>query len=51
MPQMAPMNWLIMFLMFNLYFILFNTLSFFQISYKLKMTKNNFLIKTKSWMW
>nr|ARH54653.1 ATP synthase F0 subunit 8 [Scirtes orbicularis] len=52
MPQMAPMMWLLLFIIFLLTFIFFNLLNFFSSmkfnNMKLKFEKkNNFL----SWKW
>nr|YP_009995405.1 ATP synthase F0 subunit 8 [Ochthebius lividipennis]QNP09821.1 ATP synthase F0 subunit 8 [Ochthebius lividipennis] len=52
MPQMAPMNWLMLFIMFTLIFILFNSMNYFSFKYnnsdKKIMTKN--MIKL-NWKW
>nr|AXS66301.1 ATP synthase F0 subunit 8 [Cucujoidea sp. 9 KM-2017] len=51
MPQMAPLNWLTLFLMFSLTFIIYNSLNFYMFTYK--SSKFNFsknIIKTL-WKW
>nr|ALO76728.1 ATP synthase F0 subunit 8 [Agyrtodes labralis] len=52
MPQMAPMNWLMLFIMFTFIFLIFNSMNYFSFNYKIKT-----LISTKSsmkptfWKW
>nr|ALO70256.1 ATP synthase F0 subunit 8 [Aleochara sp. 1 EF-2015] len=51
MPQMAPMNWLMLFLVFTLTFLLFNSMNFYSFFYtpkKLNKIKN---IKLMNWKW
>nr|ALO71215.1 ATP synthase F0 subunit 8 [Thinonoma atra] len=51
MPQMAPMNWLVLFLMFIIAFMIFNSLNYFCFLYK---PKNFTVMKTHSqinWKW
>nr|YP_009469773.1 ATP synthase F0 subunit 8 [Eomantis yunnanensis]AVE15777.1 ATP synthase F0 subunit 8 [Eomantis yunnanensis] len=52
MPQMMPMNWVLMFLFFVMIFILFNIMNYFSV-YKLPTTKSSVktLTKTLSWKW
>nr|AML25848.1 ATP synthase F0 subunit 8 [Staphylinidae sp. BMNH 1274171] len=51
MPQMAPMNWLMLFLMFIMVFMMFNSLNYFCFLYP----PQNLLLKkmkiTKNWKW
>nr|ASM41799.1 ATP synthase F0 subunit 8 [Stictoleptura succedanea] len=51
MPQMAPLNWLMLFIFFILIFFIFNSLNYFIFNYniknKIKMKK--FLIL--NWKW
>nr|YP_009185895.1 ATP synthase F0 subunit 8 [Olophrum piceum]ALO70802.1 ATP synthase F0 subunit 8 [Olophrum piceum] len=51
MPQMAPMNWLMLFIMFTMIFLLFNSLNYF--SFKYNMNNNIFKKKTykMNWKW
>nr|YP_009755822.1 ATP synthase F0 subunit 8 [Harpalus pensylvanicus]QIQ23153.1 ATP synthase F0 subunit 8 [Harpalus pensylvanicus] len=53
MPQMAPMNWLLLYLMFTIIFLLFNFLNYymFLIQNKKILIKNNFLNKILEWKW
>nr|AJG02507.1 ATP synthase F0 subunit 8 [Tychus niger] len=51
MPQMAPMNWLMLFFMFMMIFLMFNCFNYFNF---MKTYKNN--LKSKSnlniiWKW
>nr|YP_010713095.1 ATP synthase F0 subunit 8 [Meromyza saltatrix]WDA93961.1 ATP synthase F0 subunit 8 [Meromyza saltatrix] len=53
MPQMAPINWLFLFLMFSMIFLLFNMMNYYSIipsSPKLNLLK---MMKTNSlnWKW
>nr|QNP09678.1 ATP synthase F0 subunit 8 [Ochthebius sp. IBE<ESP> AV177] len=52
MPQMAPMNWLMLFFMFTMIFMMFNSLNYFSFLYKSNKFINNLKLKTKfSWKW
>nr|ARH54889.1 ATP synthase F0 subunit 8 [Bradycellus ruficollis] len=53
MPQMAPMNWLFLYLMFTIIFMLFNFLNYymFLIKNKNNLTKNNYMNKILEWKW
>nr|UPX88658.1 ATP synthase F0 subunit 8 [Hydraena nigrita] len=51
MPQMAPMNWLMLFMYFIMMFLLMNSLNYFLFLYSPKnktMTKLNNMI---NWKW
>nr|AOY39334.1 ATP synthase F0 subunit 8 [Uleiota sp. BMNH 833935] len=51
MPQMAPMNWLILYMFFSLIFLYINCLNFYMFSYS---NKSYFNTKKKSlinWKW
>nr|YP_010491829.1 ATP synthase F0 subunit 8 [Dinothenarus chrysocomus]UWM92615.1 ATP synthase F0 subunit 8 [Dinothenarus chrysocomus] len=51
MPQMAPLNWLILFIMFTIIFLMFNCLNYFSFSYKNKpLTFSKFKNKI-NWKW
>nr|APX40164.1 ATP synthase F0 subunit 8 [Cryptocephalus moraei] len=51
MPQMAPMNWLALFLMFSMYLLLFSSMNY----YFFKKTPNNKINLLKkinyNWSW
>nr|ALO77636.1 ATP synthase F0 subunit 8 [Calleida angusticollis] len=53
MPQMAPMSWLSLYLMFTLIFLLFNFLNYYMFFIKntKKMIKNKYLNKNLNWKW
>nr|YP_010564770.1 ATP synthase F0 subunit 8 [Volucella trifasciata]UZA61173.1 ATP synthase F0 subunit 8 [Volucella trifasciata] len=51
MPQMAPINWLSLFLLFFLIFILFNMMNYFIYSPSMNKTKKNNKIITNSMNW
>nr|YP_009271875.1 ATP synthase F0 subunit 8 [Xylotrechus grayii]AIW58309.1 ATP synthase F0 subunit 8 [Xylotrechus grayii] len=51
MPQMAPLNWLLLFIFFTSMFMIFNVMNFYSFSYKPKEKKSE---KTKinlNWKW
>nr|ANJ70454.1 ATP synthase F0 subunit 8 [Hydrochus sp. BMNH1425167] len=41
MPQMAPLNWLFLFIMFTIIFLMFNSINYFSILYNTKKLKIN----------
>nr|QWQ49939.1 ATP synthase F0 subunit 8 [Mimela splendens] len=51
MPQMAPLNWLALFIMFIMVFLLFNVLNYF--SYMQPAKSKEFKTSTKkiNWKW
>nr|ALO77399.1 ATP synthase F0 subunit 8 [Agonum muelleri] len=54
MPQMAPMNWLFLYLMFTLIFFLFNFLNYYMFLAKNNndnMKNNNYIKKILNWKW
>nr|ALO76912.1 ATP synthase F0 subunit 8 [Pterostichinae sp. CYR01] len=53
MPQMAPMSWLMLYLMFTLIFFTFNFLNYymFLIKNNKNMIKNHYLNKMMNWKW
>nr|ARH54876.1 ATP synthase F0 subunit 8 [Brachypterolus vestitus] len=51
MPQMAPLNWLILFIYFTIVFLMFNSVNYFSFLYKPK-TKTPSKNKIKfNWKW
>nr|QVM79299.1 ATP synthase F0 subunit 8 [Teledapalpus zolotichini] len=51
MPQMAPMNWLILFLFFIIMFFIINSLNYYIFLYDIKKN-NNIMKKMKmNWKW
>nr|UJG45426.1 ATP synthase F0 subunit 8 [Agrypnia pagetana] len=51
MPQMMPLNWLSLFIMFILFFILFSILNFFIYNPNLSNFKINIQQKKFNWKW
>nr|ANJ70273.1 ATP synthase F0 subunit 8 [Hydroporus gyllenhalii] len=55
MPQMAPMNWLILYMFFSMIFIMFNFLNYylFLINKNLNNNNNNMKMMKKyfNWKW
>nr|AND96528.1 ATP synthase F0 subunit 8 [Onthophagus diabolicus] len=51
MPQMAPINWLTLFLYFSFIFLMFNAMNFYSFNYNIK----TFMFKKKkkilNWKW
>nr|AML26467.1 ATP synthase F0 subunit 8 [Staphylinidae sp. BMNH 1274657] len=51
MPQMAPMNWLMLFIMFVMVFMIFNALNYFCFLYTPKSTKTQKKTSQINWKW
>nr|YP_010166689.1 ATP synthase F0 subunit 8 [Nebrioporus vagrans]QRV62780.1 ATP synthase F0 subunit 8 [Nebrioporus vagrans] len=52
MPQMAPMNWIILYMFFSLMFIFFNFMNYYMFMINSKTEKmNKILDKNLSWKW
>nr|AFU50202.1 ATP synthase F0 subunit 8 [Phaedon armoraciae]APX40827.1 ATP synthase F0 subunit 8 [Phaedon tumidulus] len=51
MPQMMPLNWLILMFFFIMIFLLFNIMNYFMFSYKIKSFKNFSKNITYNWKW
>nr|ALO70750.1 ATP synthase F0 subunit 8 [Neobisnius villosulus] len=51
MPQMAPMNWLMLFLMFTFIFLIFNSMNYFSFSYKPKSSQSLKKTNKINWKW
>nr|QBZ37565.1 ATP synthase F0 subunit 8 [Sinodendron rugosum] len=51
MPQMAPMNWLTLFFLFIITFILFNSLNYFSFTYKPKFMALKKKVSKFNWKW
>nr|ALO70879.1 ATP synthase F0 subunit 8 [Rybaxis sp. 1 EF-2015] len=51
MPQMAPMNWLLLYFFFLLIFLMFNIMNYYYyLNYKNKNLMNKKMIQ-KNWKW
>nr|AHF21734.1 ATP synthase F0 subunit 8 [Apatania sp. YW-2014] len=53
MPQMMPMNWMILYFMFNLIFYMFMTNNYFNMNFQPKMTQslNSNYTKSIYYLW
>nr|UJG45530.1 ATP synthase F0 subunit 8 [Diplonevra concinna] len=52
MPQMAPISWLLMFLIFIITFILFNIMNYFMFTYNEKSNISlKIFTKSMNWKW
>nr|YP_010034189.1 ATP synthase F0 subunit 8 [Arhopalus unicolor]YP_010363580.1 ATP synthase F0 subunit 8 [Cephalallus oberthueri]QOW83728.1 ATP synthase F0 subunit 8 [Arhopalus unicolor]UNZ12694.1 ATP synthase F0 subunit 8 [Cephalallus oberthueri] len=51
MPQMAPLNWLSLFFLFLLIFLMFNFLNYFIFKYNIKKTLSNKKLLSYNWKW
>nr|AML26035.1 ATP synthase F0 subunit 8 [Staphylinidae sp. BMNH 1274248] len=51
MPQMAPMSWLLLFIMFITVFIMFNILNYYCFMYTPKSTLVKKTTSNLSWKW
>nr|QNG56200.1 ATP synthase F0 subunit 8 [Pediacus taiwanensis] len=51
MPQMAPLNWLMLFFFFSFIFIMFNSLNYFSFKYKIKKIHSIKKPMNINWKW
>nr|ALO76682.1 ATP synthase F0 subunit 8 [Alleculinae sp. ENSP01] len=51
MPQMAPLNWLMLMIMFSLILVTFNIMNFYSFPNKLKKLGKKFSKKNINWKW
>nr|ALO70574.1 ATP synthase F0 subunit 8 [Eusphalerum torquatum] len=51
MPQMAPMNWLSLFIMMIIILMIFNSMNYFNFLYKPKKIKLNKKSFKNNWKW
>nr|AWN56197.1 ATP synthase F0 subunit 8 [Colaspis sp. DPP-2018]AWN56266.1 ATP synthase F0 subunit 8 [Glena unipennaria] len=51
MPQMSPLNWLILFIFFFFMLIIFCIMNFFSLNYNPNMNKFNMKNIQKNWKW
>nr|QRV62665.1 ATP synthase F0 subunit 8 [Zaitzevhydrus formaster ulanulana] len=52
MPQMAPMNWLMLYIFFSVIFIMFNFMNYYMfLIYKKMKISNKIFIKKINWKW
>nr|QIV24630.1 ATP synthase F0 subunit 8 [Rhipidocerus australasiae] len=51
MPQMAPLNWLILLVFFSSTFLLFKASNYWSLSYSIKTLSNKKIKQTLNWKW
>nr|YP_010284549.1 ATP synthase F0 subunit 8 [Xoanodera maculata]UKQ56292.1 ATP synthase F0 subunit 8 [Xoanodera maculata] len=51
MPQMAPLNWLLLFIIFSVTFIFFNSLNYYSFTYKVKKDHLKPSSPSFNWKW
>nr|AML26759.1 ATP synthase F0 subunit 8 [Scarabaeidae sp. BMNH 1274750] len=51
MPQMAPLNWLMLFIFFCSIFMIFNIMNYFMFNYKIKTTLTKKTKNLINWKW
>nr|UPX88613.1 ATP synthase F0 subunit 8 [Pterostichus melanarius] len=54
MPQMAPMNWWFLYIMFMLIFLMFNFINYYMFlikNYSDSIKNNNYISKIVNWKW
>nr|QNP09977.1 ATP synthase F0 subunit 8 [Ochthebius yoshitomii] len=52
MPQMAPLNWIFLFIMFTMIFLIFNSMNYFSFKYLTNYNKNfNKVLVKLNWKW
>nr|QRV62653.1 ATP synthase F0 subunit 8 [Stictonectes samai] len=52
MPQMAPMNWLILYILFSIILIMFNLMNYYIFIIEMKTLKtSSFMKKMLNWKW
>nr|YP_011010605.1 ATP synthase F0 subunit 8 [Halobates robustus]WPW47272.1 ATP synthase F0 subunit 8 [Halobates robustus] len=51
MPQMAPMSWLSLMIMFIMMIIVINSMSYFNKNYKIKKSTKNMEMNKLMWKW
>nr|YP_010397373.1 ATP synthase F0 subunit 8 [Trichius succinctus]UQJ77493.1 ATP synthase F0 subunit 8 [Trichius succinctus] len=51
MPQMSPLSWLILFIVFCITFILFNVMNYYCIQYPVKTISKEKKITQINWKW
>nr|UTE83806.1 ATP synthase F0 subunit 8 [Tetraserica leishanica] len=51
MPQMAPLNWLSLFFLFIITFLMFNSMIYYSFNYPIKSFKMKKSSKKINWKW
>nr|YP_010470880.1 ATP synthase F0 subunit 8 [Cteniopinus ruber]UVF38381.1 ATP synthase F0 subunit 8 [Cteniopinus ruber] len=51
MPQMAPLNWLTLMIMFATILVMFNVINYYSTLYPIKKSQYSFKKTIKNWKW
>nr|YP_011010137.1 ATP synthase F0 subunit 8 [Halobates sericeus]WPW46661.1 ATP synthase F0 subunit 8 [Halobates sericeus] len=51
MPQMAPLSWLSLMIMFIMMIIVVNSMTYFNKNYKIESTKSKMKMNMLNWKW
>nr|AFQ62231.1 ATP synthase F0 subunit 8 [Glaphyrus comosus] len=51
MPQMAPLNWLILFILFSLIYLIFNSMNYFMFNYQPQTNSIKLMESKINWKW
>nr|AND96697.1 ATP synthase F0 subunit 8 [Onthophagus pullus] len=51
MPQMAPINWLMLLFYFSMIFMIFNTMNYYSFNYNIKISLFKKKINKFNWKW
>nr|YP_010362074.1 ATP synthase F0 subunit 8 [Agriotes fuscicollis]UNQ87634.1 ATP synthase F0 subunit 8 [Agriotes fuscicollis] len=51
MPQMAPLSWLNLFILFILMFLILSTMNYFSFSYSIKSSLSSKKVSLINWKW
>nr|ALO76568.1 ATP synthase F0 subunit 8 [Melyridae sp. 'Dasytidae' GENSP01] len=51
MPQMSPMNWVLLFIMFSIIFLVINANNYFMLKYTPLFTKKSLMKNKINWKW
>nr|UTE83880.1 ATP synthase F0 subunit 8 [Trichogomphus mongol] len=51
MPQMAPLSWLLLYIMFIIIFLLFSVLNYFSFLYPVKQVPKKKSMRKINWKW
>nr|YP_011010527.1 ATP synthase F0 subunit 8 [Haloveloides sundaensis]WPW47168.1 ATP synthase F0 subunit 8 [Haloveloides sundaensis] len=51
MPQMAPLAWLKLMIMFSIMLIIVNTMLYFNKNYQIKPSSNKIMTNNSNWKW
>nr|ALO70613.1 ATP synthase F0 subunit 8 [Staphylinidae sp. 2 EF-2015] len=51
MPQMAPLNWMTLFIYFIILFLIMNSMNYFSYNTMINKKSNKFFMKNYFWKW